>query len=89
MNKTVHFIVSGRVQGVFFRASTRNKAMELGLGGWVKNLTDGRVEGQASGAAADVDKLAAWLSQGPEMARVLKLEVNELDYQPFNDFVIS
>ncbi len=68
--KTQRFIVSGRVQGVYFRASTRNQALRLGLVGYVKNLPDGRVEVQASGEAAAVDALATWLWQGPPAAQV-------------------
>ncbi len=68
--KTQRFIVSGRVQGVYFRASTRNQALRLGLVGYVKNLPDGRVEVQASGEATAVDALATWLWQGPPAAQV-------------------
>lgn len=63
-------IVSGRVQGVWFRGSTRQKALALGLAGWARNLPDGRVEVVASGPARDVETLCAWLWEGPTMARV-------------------
>lgn len=68
------FIVSGRVQGVFFRASTRNQAVALGLRGFARNLPDGRVEVLAAGDDVALDRLAAWLRQGPDMARVDDLE---------------
>ncbi len=68
------FIVSGRVQGVFFRASTRDRALQLGLRGWARNLADGRVEVLAAGDEAALDALAAWLREGPPMARVEDLE---------------
>lgn len=67
---TVRFLVSGRVQGVFFRASTRTQALRLGLTGHARNLPDGAVEVVASGEPAALDALADWLRQGPPAARV-------------------
>lgn len=64
------FLVSGKVQGVFFRASTREQAQRLGLGGHARNLPDGRVEVLAVGDAKAIDELATWLRQGPPQARV-------------------
>ncbi|MDR0183324.1 acylphosphatase [Lysobacter arvi] len=68
------FVVSGKVQGVFFRAATRDRARSLGLRGFAKNLDDGRVEVLAAGDDAAIDALAAWLREGPPMARVDDLE---------------
>lgn len=68
------FVVSGKVQGVFFRASAREQALELDLRGYAKNLPDGRVEVLAAGSDAALDALAAWLRQGPPLARVDDLE---------------
>ena len=68
------FVVSGKVQGVFFRASARDRAQALGLRGFAKNLPDGRVEVLAAGDDAAIDELAAWLREGPPMARVDDLE---------------
>jgi acylphosphatase len=68
------FVVSGKVQGVFFRASARDRANALGLRGFAKNLTDGRVEVLVAGDDAAIDELAAWLREGPPMARVEDLE---------------
>lgn len=62
--------VRGRVQGVFFRATTRDKARALGLDGYVRNLPDGRVEVLASGDAEDLESLERFLREGPQMARV-------------------
>jgi len=62
--------VSGRVQGVYFRASTRDRARELGVTGYARNLADGRVEVLACGPIAAVEQLCAWLRQGPPAARV-------------------
>ncbi|RAO77327.1 acylphosphatase [Dyella jiangningensis] len=64
------FLVSGRVQGVFYRASTREQALALGLRGHAKNLSDGRVEVIASGTDAALDALEQWLWRGPSGARV-------------------
>lgn len=58
-------LISGRVQGVFFRASTKSKAEELGLAGWVRNLSDGRVEAVFEGPKATVEEALAWCRQGP------------------------
>jgi acylphosphatase len=63
-------LVSGRVQGVFFRAATRRQALELGLDGVARNLPDGRVEVICDGPATAVDALCAWLRNGPPAARV-------------------
>ena len=64
------FLVSGKVQGVFFRASTREQAQRLDLRGHARNLPDGRVEVLAVGSPKAVDALAGWLAHGPRMARV-------------------
>jgi len=76
------FIVSGRVQGVFFRASTRAEAERLGLSGHARNLADGSVEVVASGDAVALRELEAWLQQGPPSARVQAVVRTELDAQP-------
>ena len=68
------FLVSGKVQGVFFRASARERAIALGLAGHARNLPDGRVEVLAAGDAAALDALAAWLDRGPPAARVDRVE---------------
>ena len=64
------FFVSGRVQGVFFRASTAREAQRLDLRGWAKNLADGRVEVLAAGPPAALDALERWLHDGPPAAAV-------------------
>lgn len=67
------FFVSGRVQGVFFRASTRAEALRLGLSGYARNLADGRVEVFAQGDPEALDVLDSWLRVGPPLARVADL----------------
>ena len=69
-----HFIVSGQVQGVWFRASTRDRAVALGLRGHARNLPDGRVEVLAAGDPEAIEQLAQWLHYGPSRARVDELE---------------
>lgn len=79
MTAAMRFFVSGRVQGVFFRASTRKQAERLALKGWAVNLPDGRVEVLAVGSAAAVQELAAWLQEGPPAAKVMQVESGPAD----------
>lgn len=69
-----HFLISGKVQGVWFRASTREEALRLGLRGYARNLADGRVEVLAVGQDDVVEQLANWLREGPPLARVDAVE---------------
>jgi acylphosphatase len=70
----VRIVVRGRVQGVWFRGSTRDEARRLGLAGWARNRADGSVEILAQGAPAAVDRLVAWCHDGPPLARVRSVE---------------
>jgi acylphosphatase len=74
--------VSGRVQGVFFRASTREQAQRVGLRGHARNLPDGRVEVLAVGPDDAVEQLAQWLRHGPPRARVEAVEREDVDVGP-------
>lgn len=71
----VHLKISGRVQGVWFRASARDQARSLGLTGWVRNLSDGRVEAVAEGEEKTVESFVAWCRKGPHGARVEGVDV--------------
>ncbi len=73
------FCVRGQVQGVFFRASTRDQAQKLGLRGHAKNLPDGRVEVLAVGGDDAIDALERWLHEGPPLARVERVVREEAD----------
>ena len=75
--KAVRVIVTGTVQGVWFRAHTENKARELGVAGYVRNLPDGSVEIVAEGAADAVDGLVEWSWTGSPHARVTAVELEE------------
>ena len=89
--KRAHVHLKGRVQGVWFRASTREKARELGLTGWVRNLPDGRVEFVAEGDEAAIEELLAWCRRGgPPMGRVDDLAVeHETPTQGFQTFEVT
>lgn len=76
--KTIRAIVTGRVQGVFFRAYTEEEALKWGVKGWVRNLPDRSVEVLASGEADRVDRLVDWLAIGPPLAQVSRVQVEEL-----------
>jgi acylphosphatase len=69
-NQRLNLLISGRVQGVWYRASTRAQAQQLGLVGWVRNLPDGRVEALAEGPRSELEALLAWCHRGPVLARV-------------------
>ena len=85
---TIHFIVSGRVQGVSFRANTQSQALHVGLRGWVRNLFDGRVEGKACGDEQAIAQFKDWLQKGPILARVDALDIQTSSEEPFDGFEI-
>jgi acylphosphatase len=86
---SVQFIVTGRVQGVFYRASAREQALRLGLAGHAKNRSDGSVEVVACGAADALDALERWLRQGPPEARVETVSREDLPEQDLRGFHIG
>ncbi|MCL6450517.1 MAG: acylphosphatase [Acetobacteraceae bacterium] len=89
MRVRAHVWVSGLVQGVLFRAHTRSEAQRLGLGGWVRNLPDGRVEAVFEGEDTDVKRAVEWCRRGPPEARVTGVEVRwEECRDEFPHFVI-
>lgn len=88
--KAVRVLVSGRVQGVNFRQSTRQTARRLGLSGWVRNLADGRVEVWAQGAEDQVEKLLDWLWLGPPAADVIGVESGSVEVDhTLQDFLVT
>ena len=78
--KQVHLFVRGRVQGVFFRASTQREARRLGLTGWVKNRVDGTIEVLAEGEEEEIKELIGWANRGPGAARVDGVDVRWRSY---------
>jgi len=82
------FLIAGRVQGVFFRASTRRQAVALGLTGHAVNLDDGRVEVLACGTRGALDELHKWLQQGPPGARVDRVEIQGTNQDADQDATI-
>ncbi len=89
MKKRVRCIAHGRVQGVFFRASTVERAVELGLTGWVRNNPDGTVEAVFEGEDVQIEKMLEWCKEGPPLAHVTRLDVVEEPYVgEFSDFKI-
>jgi len=87
--KRVRVTITGMVQGVFFRAKTRNEAIRNNVKGWVRNLSDGRVEAVFEGKPEDVDRVVSWCRIGPSLAAVELIEVTEEYYTgTFADFSI-
>lgn len=88
--KRARLLVSGKVQGVNFRFYTNEKAFQLGVKGWVRNLEDGRVEILIEGETTAVDDLIAWSRRGPSSARVEKVVTEEQPYRgDLPDFYIT
>jgi acylphosphatase len=82
-------VVGGRVQGVWFRDSCRERAQAAGVTGWVRNLADGRVEACFEGRPAAVDALVAWSREGPRHARVTGVEVYDESPEGAQGFVVN
>jgi acylphosphatase len=81
--------VSGKVQGVYFRVSSQQKAIDYGLSGYAKNLENGDVEVFLSGKQASVNKMLAWLKQGPEEANVTNVKEKQVNWQHYSFFSIG
>ncbi len=90
MKERVILIIHGRVQGVFFRDSTRRRAKKLGLIGWVSNQEDGTVKVVAEGEQEDLEKLIKWCYNGPIIAKVDKIDIQWQEATGrFNNFEIK
>ena len=87
--KRVRVVASGRVQGVFYRASCARLARGLGLAGYVHNLPDGGVEAAFEGADAAVDEMVAWSREGPDLANVDHLDVVTEEPQGETEFRVT
>jgi acylphosphatase len=85
---TVYLLIKGKVQGVFYRASAKEKAEALQVKGWVKNTKEGNVEVVASGSQEAIDQFIAWCYEGPRQANVVAVEVKAVEQQVFDSFRI-
>ncbi len=88
MLMSVHLIVRGRVQGVWYRAGTREEALKLGLCGWAKNCPDGTVEIHAEGEKESLEMLIKWCRIGPPAAEVSSLDIEWVEPQGLVTFEI-
>lgn len=90
MKSKVQVIISGRVQGVWFRANTKNKAEQLGITGWVRNTDDGKVEALFEGEDDLIKEMLEWCKHGPTMAKVTDVKVKKNpDQDEYNSFLIK
>ena len=86
---TIHLVIKGKVQGVFYRASAKDVAMKHGLKGWVKNTKEGDVEIKVQGPQDQVEEFIKWCYKGPPSAQVTSIEREELAEESFHDFRIK
>ncbi len=86
---TIHLLIKGKVQGVFYRATAKEVAEELGLTGWVKNTKDGDVEIVATGDKDQLDQFAIWCKKGPSKAIVNEVQMTPQEDQVFDAFKIA
>jgi acylphosphatase len=84
-----HVRVRGHVQGVFFRAWTREQAEQLGIRGWVRNCPDGTVEAHLEGEEDEVRQLVERMGEGPPSAEVSKVDVEEVEVEDFHHFAVA
>ncbi len=82
------YTISGRVQGVWFRAGTQKAANQFGITGWAKNLHDRQVQVLACGETEQIEKFSAWLHKGPVLAKVIEITEEEIPVQTFSTFEI-
>ena len=86
---SVHVRVSGRVQGVYYRAYTRDRAKSLGINGWVRNIPGGGVEAVLEGERRQVGEMLRAMKSGPAGSVVLGMELSEIEAKGYNDFEIK
>ena len=88
MTEAIQIIVYGRVQGVWFRAGSKERAGELGIFGWVKNMPEGTVEIHAEGEKSQLENFIAWCHKGTAAANVISLDINPISLKNFTSFEI-
>ncbi|MBV6647937.1 MAG: acylphosphatase [Cyclobacteriaceae bacterium] len=87
--KTLQLTCKGKVQGVFYRASAKTEAERLGLTGWVRNKSNGDVEIVVTGNESILDVFVSWCKQGPPLARVSEISIEDLQLQKFDAFEVT
>ena len=87
--ETVHLIISGKVQGVFYRASAQKKAVELNIKGWIKNTRKGDVEAMVTGEGTNVDRFVEWCRSGPDRAIVSGVAIHKVELRDFESFRVE
>ncbi len=85
---TIHLLIKGKVQGVYYRASAREQAVKLALTGWVKNTPEGAVEAMVTGDETSLQQFIAWCRQGPSRAIVTELIAEPVPETQFADFSV-
>ena len=85
---TVHLLIKGKVQGVFYRATAKEVAQALDLKGWVRNTAEGNVEAIASGSEKAVQQFIDWCKKGPDKAVVSSINITNIKDELFDDFRI-
>ncbi len=86
---TVHLLIKGKVQGVFYRNTAKETAETQGISGWVRNTEDGHVEIMASGSEAALQIYIAWCHAGPKLARVKEVMVTDMPDRSFEKFEVK
>ena len=85
---TVNLLIKGKVQGVYYRIAAKDEADKLGITGWVKYISEGRVEIMATGTTAQLQQFTEWCHKGPEKAFVTDVIVTPLSEEPFDEFIV-
>lgn len=88
INSGIHCTISGKVQGVWFRANTKDQAIRLGIKGWVQNLDNGNVEVLAFGEASQLAIFVNWLRQGPPLVEISSCDIEDVPWQDHPSFEI-
>ncbi len=86
--KTIHLLIKGKVQGVFYRATAKKMAEHFGIHGWIKNTKEGNVETFATGSEVSLNEFINWCKKGPKDAKVTEVIVTAKDNESFNGFSI-
>jgi acylphosphatase len=88
-SKTLHLVIHGRVQGVFFRQSMQHEAERLAISGWVRNRSNGTVEAVVHGDPGAVDAIVSWAKRGPQLAQVERVDIDPTDGDYTNFEIIN